>query len=262
MGAIVSAAKNDSKRSLKTMLQATPVRKKVVLGVTIMCVITAAVGGAGLAAANGKVNAPVAEAGSLPTQETILDVIPDPKVPTPAETTAPTPSASMAEAATSETANGAPNAPDESSTIHIDGGEAAIGTNAVVPAATGDTSPNASVTAPAPAAGRVAPAPVAAAPAPAPVAAAPVVVAPVSFPAQSLASINRLRVSAGVPGFVAPTAGCSYAGQAWGDNLDGAKGTAQHTETTLRQAGLHRTGASYVPDGSGRYGTLTIYNCG
>lgn len=104
------------------------------------------------------------------------------------------------------------------------------------------------------------PAPAAAAPAPA---APPVVTPPRAFPDQTWGSINALRTSSGVPGFVAPGAGCSVAGSAWGDNLDGVKGTAQHTETTLRKAGVTKTGASYAPDGGGsRFGTLTIYNCG
>lgn len=127
-----------------------------------------------------------------------------------------------------------------------------------------------SVPAPAPAPVAV-PAP-AAAPAPAPAAppaaaapapAAPVVLPPVSFPEQSWGSINALRTSRGVPGFVAAGPGCSVAGSAWGDNLDGVKGTPQHTETTLRKAGVTKTGATYVPDGGGgRFGTVTIYNCG
>lgn len=104
------------------------------------------------------------------------------------------------------------------------------------------------------------PAPAAAAPAPA---APPAVTPPRAFPDQTWASINALRTASGVPGFVAPNAGCSVAGSAWGDNLDGVKGAPQHTETTLRKAGLTKTGASYAPDGGGsRFGTLTIYNCG
>lgn len=86
---------------------------------------------------------------------------------------------------------------------------------------------------------------------------------PVAFPDQTWASINALRMSRGVPGFITSTAGCRVAGSAWGDNLDGAKGAPQHTETTLRIAGATKTAASYTPDGGGsRFGTLTIYNCG